>query len=200
MVIRFFDILFSTVGLILFFPIFLIIAVCIKIETKGPILYKQDRVGKDGKIFKLYKFRSMFINSDKKGLITVGNNDVRITKVGKFIRRYKLDELPQLLNVLISDMSIVGPRPEVEKYVLQYTDEQKMVLSVKPGITDYASIVYRNENQELSHQENPEQYYIMHIIPEKIKLNNIYIQKPNVANYFKIILLTIKEIHFFKSQ
>ena len=194
--IRFFDILFSTVGLILFLPIFLIIAICIEIETRGPILYKQDRVGKDGKIFKLYKFRSMFINSDKKGLITVGNNDVRITKVGRFIRKYKLDELPQLLNVLVGDMSIVGPRPEVEKYVLQYSDAQKKVLSVKPGITDYASIVYKNENYELSHQENPEQYYIMEIIPKKIKLNYIYIRKPTILNYFRIILLTIKEIIF----
>ncbi|MBP7316489.1 MAG: sugar transferase [Chitinophagaceae bacterium] len=194
--IRFFDILFSTVGLILFFPIFIIISICIKIETRGPILYKQDRVGKDGKIFKLYKFRSMFINSDKKGLITVGNNDVRITKVGKFIRRYKLDELPQLINVLIGTMSIVGPRPEVEKYVFKYTDEQKKVLSVKPGITDYASIVYKNENRELSEQKNPEQYYIMHIIPKKIELNNIFIQEPTLINYFKIILLTLKEIIF----
>lgn len=194
--IRFFDILFSTVGLILFFPIFIIISICIKIETRGPILYKQDRVGKDGKIFKLYKFRSMFINSDKKGLITVGNNDVRITKVGKFIRRYKLDELPQLINVLIGTMSIVGPRPEVEKYVFKYTDEQKKVLSVKPGITDYASIVYKNENRELSEQKNPEQYYIMHIIPKKIELNNIFIQEPTLINYFKIIFLTLKEIIF----
>lgn len=138
----------------------------------------------------------MFINSDKKGLITVGNNDVRITKVGKFIRRYKLDELPQLINVLIGTMSIVGPRPEVEKYVFKYTDEQKKVLSVKPGITDYASIVYKNENRELSEQKNPEQYYIMHIIPKKIELNNIFIQEPTLINYFKIILLTLKEIIF----
>ena len=194
--IRFFDILFSTVGLILFFPIFLIISICIKIETRGPILYKQDRVGKDGKIFKLYKFRSMFINSDKKGLITVGNNDARITKVGKFIRRYKLDELPQLINVLIGNMSIVGPRPEVEKYVFKYTVEQKKVLSVKPGITDYASIVYKNENRELSEQKNPELYYITHIIPKKIELNNIFIQEPTLINYFKIIFLTLKEIIF----
>ena len=194
--IRFFDILFSTVGLILFFPIFLIISICIKIETRGPILYKQDRVGKNWKIFKLYKFRSMFINSDKKGLITVGNNDARITKVGKFIRRYKLDELPQLINVLIGNMSIVGPRPEVEKYVFKYTVEQKKVLSVKPGITDYASIVYKNENRELSEQKNPELYYIMHIIPKKIELNNIFIQEPTLINYFKIIFLTLKEIIF----
>jgi len=195
-VIRFFDILFSTVGLILFFPIFLIISICIKIETRGPILYKQDRVGKNWKIFKLYKFRSMFINSDKKGLITVGNNDARITKVGKFIRRYKLDELPQLINVLIGNMSIVGPRPEVEKYVFKYTVEQKKVLSVKPGITDYASIVYKNENRELSEQKNPELYYITHIIPKKIELNNIFIQEPTLINYFKIIFLTLKEIIF----
>ncbi len=194
--IRFFDILFSTVGLILFFPIFLIISICIKIETRGPILYKQDRVGKNWKIFKLYKFRSMFINSDKKGLITVGNNDARITKVGKFIRRYKLDELPQLINVLIGNMSIVGPRPEVEKYVFKYTVEQKKVLSVKPGITDYASIVYKNENRELSEQKNPELYYITHIIPKKIELNNIFIQEPTLINYFKIIFLTLKEIIF----
>jgi lipopolysaccharide/colanic/teichoic acid biosynthesis glycosyltransferase len=194
--IRFFDILFSLIGLILLSPIFVIVAIAIKIDSKGPIFYRQQRIGKNGVKFSLLKFRSMFTESDKKGLITIGNNDARITKVGKFIRRYKLDELPQLINVLIGNMSIVGPRPEVEKYVFKYTVEQKKVLSVKPGITDYASIVYKNENRELSEQKNPELYYITHIIPKKIELNNIFIQEPTLINYFKIIFLTLKEIIF----
>jgi len=192
--IRFFDILFSFIGLILLLPILLLISIIITIDSKGGVFYKQKRVGKNNIDFVLLKFRSMKTNSDKKGLLTVGVNDSRITNIGIFIRKYKLDELPQLLNVIKGDMSIVGPRPEVRKYVNLYTKEQMKVLSVKPGITDYASIKYRNENEILSKSENPEKTYINEIMPAKIKLNFFFINNPNLKNYFSAILLTLKKI------
>lgn len=148
--IRFFDIFFSALGLLVLSPVFLVIYLLIRLESKGPGFYIQERIGKDGKPFGLYKFRSMRIGSDNQGLITIGSHDSRITRIGYFIRKYKFDELPQLLNVLKGDMSLVGPRPEVRKYVEMYTEEQRKVLSVKPGITDYASIEYVNENEILA--------------------------------------------------
>ena len=148
-VIRFFDFILSLVGLVVLAPIFIVLAIWIKIDSKGPVFYKQVRVGQNGIDFGLFKFRSMVVDADKKGLITVGGRDPRITRSGYFIRKYKLDELPQLINVLLGDMSLVGPRPEVRKYVELYTDEQQKVLSVKPGITDYASIEYMDENEIL---------------------------------------------------
>lgn len=151
----------------------------------------QTRVGKNNKDFKLYKFRSMQTGADKKGLLTVGENDSRITKVGKFIRKYKLDEFAQLLNVLKGDMSLVGPRPEVRKYVDLYKDEQLKVLSIKPGITDYASIKYKDENEILAKSENPEKTYIEEVMPHKIELNMLYIKDKTIFNYIKIIFLTI---------
>jgi lipopolysaccharide/colanic/teichoic acid biosynthesis glycosyltransferase len=189
--IRFFDILFSLLGLIIIFPFFLLIAIAIKVESKGPIFYLQERVGKDSKVFKLYKFRSMYVNSDRLGLITIGSNDNRITRTGRFIRKFKLDELPQLINVLIGSMSIVGPRPEVLNYVNLYTENQTKVLSIKPGITDFASIYFKNENDILSSQKNPEEYYIKKLIPQKIRLNMIYINNYNLKTYFHIIIKTI---------
>ena len=144
--IRFFDVVFSFIGIALLSPLFVVLYIAICLESKGGGIYSQTRVGKEGRDFKLFKFRSMRIGSDKKGLITVGGRDPRVTRTGFFIRKYKLDELPQLFNVLIGDMSIVGPRPEVRKYVDLYTDEQRKVLSVRPGITDYASIEYVDEN------------------------------------------------------
>jgi lipopolysaccharide/colanic/teichoic acid biosynthesis glycosyltransferase len=189
--IRFFDLFFSLIGLIILSPIFLILTVCILVDSYGPVIYIQKRVGKDNIDFSLFKFRSMINNSDFKDLITIGNRDPRITRFGYYIRKYKLDELPQLVNVLIGDMSIVGPRPEVRKYVDLYTDEQKRVLSVRPGITDYASIKFRNENELLSHSSNPEEYYIQNIMSKKLKLNMIYISHKNLFQYFKIILLTL---------
>ncbi len=194
--IRVFDLLFSLFGLLLLIPIFLVIAIAVKISSKGPIFYKQERVGKLGKPFRLYKFRSMYINSDKKGLITVGNNDSRITPVGRFLRKYKLDELPQLINVLKGSMSIVGPRPEVSKYVVLYNDYQRRILSIKPGITDFASIYFRNENEILSNKSDPESYYINVLIPQKIRLNMIYILNYNFKVYFFVIFKTIKSIFF----
>ena len=192
--IRFFDFILSLVGLVVLAPIFIVLAIWIKIDSKGPVFYKQVRVGRNGIDFGLFKFRSMVVDADKKGLITVGGRDPRITRSGYFIRKYKLDELPQLINVLVGDMSLVGPRPEVRKYVELYTDEKKKVLSVKPGITDYASIEYMDENEILGKSNDPEKTYIEEIMPEKIKYNMKYIQNKNVSEYFKIIFLTLLKI------
>ena len=164
---RFFDFLFSFFGLILILPFLLIIAVFIKIESKGPVFYLQSRVGQNNKDFKIFKFRTMKEGSDKKGLLTLGNHDTRVTKVGYYLRKYKLDELPQLINVLVGTMSFVGPRPEVRKYVNQYSKEDLIVFNVKPGITDYASIAFRNEAELLKNVENPETYYIESSCPQK---------------------------------
>lgn len=192
--IRFFDFILSLVGLVVLAPIFIVLAIWIKIDSKGPVFYKQVRVGQNGIDFGLFKFRSMVVDADKKGLITVGGRDPRITRSGYFIRKYKLDELPQLINVLLGDMSLVGPRPEVRKYVKLYTDEQQKVLSVKPGITDYASIEYMDENEILGKSNDPEKTYIEEIMPEKIKYNMKYINNKNLFEYFKIILLTVLKI------
>jgi lipopolysaccharide/colanic/teichoic acid biosynthesis glycosyltransferase len=192
--IRLFDIIFSALGLLLLSPVFLILYVLIRLESKGGGFYVQERIGKDGKPFGLYKFRSMRTGSDKKGLITVGEKDERITRLGFFIRRYKLDELPQLWNVLKGDMSLVGPRPEVRKYVEMYTEEQRQVLSVKPGITDYASIQYVNENEILGNASDPDKVYIEQVMPDKIHLNMKYIRNRSILEYFKIIFLTFGSI------
>ena len=193
-VIRFFDFVLSLVGLVILAPIFIVLAVWIKIDSVGPVFYKQIRVGQNGKDFGLFKFRSMVVDADKKGLITVGGRDPRITRSGYFIRKYKLDELPQLINVLVGDMSLVGPRHEVRKYVELYDDEQNKVLSVKPGITDYASIEYMDENEILGKSTDPEKTYIEEIMPEKIKYNMKYIKNRSLIEYFKIIFLTILKI------
>lgn len=191
---RLMDIFFSLIGLILLFPLFLIIGLIIVLDSKGGVFYKQTRVGKDGKDFKLFKFRSMAVGSDKKGLLTVGGNDSRITKPGYFIRKYKIDELPQLINVFIGDMSLVGPRPEVRKYVDLYNEEQQKVLSVQPGITDFASIEFINENEVLGNSENPEKTYIEEVMPFKLKLNLKYIEEKSVVTDIKIIFKTIAKI------
>jgi len=193
-VIRFFDFILSLVGLVVLAPIFIVLVIWIKIDSKGPVFYKQVRVGQNGIDFGLFKFRSMVGDADKKGFITVGGRDPRITHSGYFIRKYKLDELPQLINVLVGDMSLVGPRPEVRKYVDLYTDEQQKVLSVKPGITDYASIEYVDENEILGKSSDPEKVYIEEIMPEKIKYNMKYINNKSLFEYFKIILLTVLKI------
>ena len=172
----------------------LIIYVIVRIDSKGPGIYVQERIGKEGKPFNLYKFRSMRIASDKLSQLTVGKEDPRITKVGKFIRKFKLDELPQLWNVLINDMSIVGPRPEVAKYVNLYTSEQRHVLAVKPGISDYASLIYINENEILARSADPHKTYIDVVMPRKIRLNLIYINNKSLKTYLDIIIRTIKHI------
>lgn len=192
--IRFLDFIFSLLGIILLFPVFLVLYFTIRLESKGGGFYKQLRVGRGGKDFYLYKFRSMRIGADQQGLITVGGRDPRITQVGYFIRKYKLDELPQLFNVLKGDMSIVGPRPEVRKYVELYTDEQRKVLSVRPGITDYASIEYVDENTILGQADDADKAYVERILPDKIRYNMKYINHQSVKEYFKIIFLTIWSI------
>lgn len=192
--IRFFDIIFSGIGLIVLSPLFLIIYLLIRCESKGGGFYAQERIGKDGKPFKLYKFRSMRTGADKGSLITIGGHDSRITKMGYFIRKYKIDELPQLWNVFIGDMSLVGPRPEVEKYTRLYTEEQKKVLSVRPGITDWASIEYVDENVILGQAEEPDKAYIEKIMPDKIRYNMKWIENQGVMEYFKIIFSTFFKI------
>jgi lipopolysaccharide/colanic/teichoic acid biosynthesis glycosyltransferase len=192
--IRFFDVVFSVLGILFLSPLLVIVYIMIVIDSKGGGFYKQERVGLNGIDFKLIKFRSMAIGSDKKGLITIGGNDSRITKIGLFIRKFKIDELPQLFNVLIGNMSLVGPRPEVRKYVDLYTIQQKEVLKVKPGITDYASIEYANENEILGSASDPDRVYIQDIMPSKIELNLRYIHNKSINEYFNIIFLTIKKI------
>ena len=188
---RLFDITASFFGIIILSPLLIFIGLWVGLSSKGGVFYKQIRVGKNNKDFKLYKFRSMRVNSDKQGLLTVGSKDSRITKAGYFIRKYKIDELPQLFNVLKGDMSFVGPRPEVRRYVDLYSREQMKVLSVRPGITDPASIKYRNENDILSSASNPEEYYIQHIMPDKLKINIDYINTQTFIKDIKIIFQTI---------
>ena len=192
--IRFCDIVLSCLGLLLLSPLFVVVAVWIVIDNPGPIFYRQMRVGKDDKDFGLLKFRSMRIGADKESLITIGEHDSRITRAGYYIRKYKLDELPQLWNVLVGDMSLVGPRPEVRKYVDMYTDEQRQVLTVRPGITDYASIEYIDENRILAQAEDPDRTYIEEILPAKIALNMRYIKHQTLGEYMKIIFLTLAKI------
>jgi lipopolysaccharide/colanic/teichoic acid biosynthesis glycosyltransferase len=188
---RLLDVLFSFLGLIVLSPLLILLCLWVKFDSAGPILYIQKRVGLNGKDFNLIKFRSMRVNADKLGLLTVGGRDPRITNSGYYIRKYKMDELPQLFNVLIGDMSLVGPRPEVRKYVDLYNQEQLKVLSVRPGITDEASIAFRNENEILALSKDPEQTYINEIMPDKIELNQKFISNPSLSNYFRIIIRTI---------
>ena len=190
---RIFDITLSLFGLIILLPFMLIIAILIKLDSKGPVFFKQVRVTKNGREFKIFKYRTMRVGSDKYSQITVGK-DNRITKVGAFLRKYKLDEIPQLINVLLGDMSLVGPRPEVPKYVALYTKEQKEILKVRAGITDYASIEFSDENDLLASEEDPEKAYIEKVMPKKIELNKKYISEISILTDIKIILLTIKKI------
>lgn len=188
---RVFDIIVSFLGLIMLSPMLLIVSLAIKVDSKGPVFFKQKRVGKNKKIFEIYKFRTMVTDAEKLGKqITVGN-DNRITRVGKFIRKCKLDEFPQLINVLKGEMSLVGPRPEVPRYVDLYDEYQSQILLVQPGITDYASIEYRNENEILGKSENPEKTYIEDIMPIKIDLNMKYIKNISLSEDIKLIINTI---------
>lgn len=189
---RLFDIVASGCGLLVLSPLFLILAVWVKIDSPGPVFYRQVRVGRNNKDFKLFKFRSMRVGSDKKGLITVGGHDPRITRSGYYIRKYKLDEFPQLINVFIGDMSLVGPRPEVRKYVNLYTPEQMHVLDVRPGITDMASICYRNENELLETVQDPENYYQTVIMQDKLRINLEYVRHHSFLGDIWLIFKTIK--------
>lgn len=187
---RTFDIIASGCGLIILSPLLLIIAIWIKCDSPGPIFYRQVRVGKNNKDFRIYKFRSMKNGADKAGLITVGGRDSRVTRSGYYIRKYKLDELAQLINVFIGDMSLVGPRPEVRKYVDMYTPEQMHVLDVRPGVTDLASIRYRNENELLEKADNPDKYYTEVIMQDKLRINLEYVQNHTFLYDIKLIFVT----------
>ena len=190
--IRVADLLFSLIGLIVLSPVILLFALLIVIDDFGSPLYVQERVGINGTTFKLLKLRSMKNRSE--GLLISTSNDSRITAIGKFIRKYKIDELPQLLNVLMGSMSIVGPRPEVSKYVLLYSETQRKVLLVRPGITDYASITFKNENEILGNSQDPESTYINYILPRKLRLNMIWIRNKSLFNYFDCIFRTLFRI------
>ena len=194
MVKRLFDISFSILGIVILSPFFVAISIIISLTSAGGAFYRQIRVGRNGKEFKLLKFRTMRVGADKSGSLTVGMRDNRITGIGYYLRKYKMDELPQLFNVLIGDMSFVGPRPEVPEYVALYDSEQKQVLTVKPGITDFASIVYSEENELLANAENPRELYINRIMPAKLKLNLRYIKEMTPSTDVKVILKTIGKI------
>jgi len=191
---RLFDLLTSSLGLLLLFPFFLLIGLIIKLDSSGPIFYLQERVGQGGILFKLFKFRTMQIGADKFTAITVGNRDPRITHVGYYLRKFKLDEIPQLINVLLGTMSLVGPRPELKKFVDLYTPEQQQVLTIKPGITDYASIQFRNENELLTGKPDPIDFYIREIMPVKLALNLKYLQSQSFWSDLVIIFRTLVSI------
>ncbi|MCI5715811.1 MAG: sugar transferase [Bacteroidales bacterium] len=188
---RLFDIVCSFFGLVFLSWLFVFVALWVGLSSRGGVFYRQRRVGRCNRDFTIYKFRSMRVNSDSQGLLTIGGRDGRITKAGVFIRKYKLDELPQLFNVLRGDMSFVGPRPEVRKYVELYTEEQKKVLTVRPGITSLSSIKYRNENEILSRSDNPEQYYIDVIMQDKLAIELDYLEQRSLLTDIKVIFQTI---------
>jgi len=194
---RLFDIFASGLGLIVLSPLFLILAVWIKLDSKGPVFYRQVRVGLHNKDFRIFKFRSMRVGADKGSLVTIGGRDPRITRSGYFIRKFKFDELPQLINVFVGDMSLVGPRPEVRHYVDYWTLEQMHVLDVRPGITDPASIKFRNENELMEQAEDPEKYYIEVIMQEKLKLYLEYVLNHSfwgdIGLIFKTFWVIVKE-------
>ena len=194
---RIFDIVASGLGLVVLSPLFLILAIWIKLDSKGPVFYRQVRVGRNNKDFRIFKFRSMRVGADKGSLVTIGGHDPRVTRSGYFIRKFKFDELPQLINVFVGDMSLVGPRPEVRHYVDYWTLEQMHVLDVRPGITDPASIKFRNENELMEQAEDPEKYYIEVIMQEKIKLYLEYVEKHSffydLGLIFKTFWVIVKE-------
>lgn len=191
---RLFDVFASGCGLLVLSPIFLIMAIWIKLDSEGSVFYRQVRVGRNNNDFRIFKFRSMRVGSDKGSLVTIGGRDPRITRSGYFIRKYKLDEFPQLINVFLGEMSLVGPRPEVRHYVNYRTEEQMHVLDVRPGITDPASIKFRNENELMEKAKDPEDYYINVIMQEKIKLYLEYVQNASFWYDIKLIFQTFKEI------
>jgi lipopolysaccharide/colanic/teichoic acid biosynthesis glycosyltransferase len=194
---RLFDIVASGLGLLVLSPLFLVLAIWIKLDSKGPIFYRQVRVGRNNKDFRIFKFRSMRVGSDKGSLVTIGGHDPRITRSGYFIRKFKFDELPQLINVFVGDMSLVGPRPEVRHYVDYWTPEQMHVLDVRPGITDPASIKFRNENELMEKAEDPEKYYVEVIMQEKLKLYLEYVNNHSfygdIGLIFKTFWVIVKE-------
>ncbi|GAA0874467.1 sugar transferase [Wandonia haliotis] len=191
---RCFDIVVSLIILSVFLPFGILIALAIKLDSKGTIFYRQERVGKNGKVFRLLKFRTMRTDADKAGKLTVGMRDPRITRIGYFLRKTKLDEFTQFWNVLIGDMSIVGPRPEVQEYVNLYTPQQREILTVRPGITDYASLEYFHENEILGAAENPRETYIHEVMPAKLDLNKKYLQNPTLLHDLKLMWMTFVKV------
>lgn len=191
---RLFDIFVSLIILLCFLPFGFVLTICIALESRGGVFYRQERIGLNGKPFHLWKFRTMRKDADKLGKLTVGMRDPRITRVGLFIRKVKLDEFPQFLNVLAGEMSIVGPRPEVKEYVDLYSDEQRTILSVKPGITDYASLEYFHENELLGKSDNPRKTYIEEVMPAKIELNRKYLANPTIGHDIRIMWMTFIKI------
>ena len=191
---RLFDVIASGLGLIVLSPLFVILAIWVKLDSEGPVFYRQVRVGYKNKDFRIFKFRSMRIGSDKGSLVTIGGRDPRVTRSGYFIRKFKFDELPQLINVFLGDMSLVGPRPEVRHYVNYWTDEQMHVLDVRPGITDPASIKFRNENELMEKAEDPENYYINVIMQEKLRLYMEYVENASFLYDLKLIFKTFRVI------
>lgn len=191
---RFFDILVSALGLVILAIPFVIISIITKLTSTGPIFYRQKRVGKDEIPFRIYKFRTMIQDADKKGMLITVGEDNRITKIGKFLRKSKIDELPQLINVFLGDMSFVGPRPEVEKYTRLYDGYQKNVLKIRPGITDLASIKYKDESSVLAKSKDPEYTYIHEIMQNKLQINLEYLERISVLRDIKLIIITILEV------
>ncbi len=190
---RLFDLLTSATALLVLSPLFLLMALAVGLSSRGGVFYRQTRVGLQGRPFQLIKFRSMYVDADRQGLLTVGR-DRRITPVGSFLRRYKLDELPQLWNVLKGDMSLVGPRPEVPRYVERYSKRQKKVLDVRPGLTDYASLYYIDEARVLAQSEDPEKTYLEEVLPHKLELALEYVEKQSFAEDLKIIIKTLAKL------
>lgn len=191
---RIFDFSVSLVILLFFLPIGSVIAIGILISSKGGVFYRQERIGKNGVPFKIFKFRTMKVNADKTGTLTVGMRDPRITQIGYFLRKFKLDEFPQFINVLLGEMSIVGPRPEVKEYVDLYTDSQREILNVKPGITDIASLEYFKENELLGQSNDPRKTYIEEVMPAKIELNKTYLKTPTIGKDIQIIWKTFLKV------
>jgi lipopolysaccharide/colanic/teichoic acid biosynthesis glycosyltransferase len=188
---RVFDLLLSATGLILLSPLLLLLALLVKVSDGGPVLFKQERVGLGGRRFLIWKFRSMVVNADRIGIPVTRDGDPRITRVGRFLRKTKLDELPQLWNVFVGEMSLVGPRPEVSKYVERYTPEQQIILRFKPGITDLATLEFRNEEELLRKAEDTERFYIEYCVPRKIELNLEYARRASLWSDTWIILQTV---------
>ncbi|MGC6430723.1 MAG: sugar transferase [Jejuia sp.] len=194
MIKRSFDLCFAIIGILLLLPFFLIISIVIKIESKGPVFFVQERVGQNNIDFNLYKFRTMYEGSQQKGLLTIGNNDSRTTKVGSFLRKFKFDELPQLFNIIKGNMSFVGPRPELRYFVNFYKNEDFEVLKLKPSITGIATLKYINESELIKASTNAEAYYINEIIPDKLRLNKRYLEEKSFCLDIKLILLTLNKL------
>jgi len=191
---RIFDLLVGIVGITILLPVYLLVAICIKFIDNGSVMYKAQRVGLNGELFYMYKFRTMIPDADKVGPSSSPKTDSRVTPIGKFLRKFKIDELPQLFNVISGKMSIVGPRPEEKKFTDMFSKEEKLILSVKPGITDWASVWNANESELLEGSDDPDEFYLRHIRPEKIRLQLLYIQKHNFFVDLQIFFLTIRKI------